>query len=79
LASLDLPRYEELVLRAVGTVLAPVCGIFESQFAEYFRVHASLHEFDRYTAPALPGTARPKLVKIKLPARAEVVGEPLLV
>jgi DNA polymerase-2 len=77
LASLDLPRYEELVLRAAGTVIAPVCGIYESQFPEYFRLHASPHEFDRYTAPTLPGTARPKPVKIRLPARAEVVGKPL--
>jgi len=77
LASLDLPRYEELILRAAGTVLAPVCGIFESQFPEYFRLHASPHEFDRYTAPALPGTARTGPVKIRPPARVEVVGEPL--
>ncbi len=58
LASLDIARYEELVLRAAGTVLAPVCGILESQFPAYFRQHASPHEFDRYTSQALPGAAK---------------------
>lgn len=56
LASLDLARYEELTLRAAGTVLAPVCGILESQFPAYYRQHAGREEFDRYVAQPLPAS-----------------------
>jgi len=67
-ASLDLARYQTLTLRAAGTVLAPVCGILESEFAEYFRLHASTLEFDRFAAQVLPGTARlPGVVRRRKP------------
>lgn len=53
LDSLDVARYEALTLRAAGTVLAPVCGILESAFTEYYRQHASPLPFDRYEAQRL--------------------------
>ena len=56
LESLDLARYQMLTLRAAGTVLAPVCGILESEFPEYFRLQTSPHEFDRLAAQKLPGS-----------------------
>jgi DNA polymerase-2 len=56
--SVDLARYQMLTLRAAATILAPVCGILESEFPDYFRLHTSPLEFDRFAAQSLPGSGR---------------------
>ncbi len=71
-ASLDLARYQLLTLRAAATVLAPVCGILESEFPDYFRLHTSPLELDRFTAQALPA---PRPLPTAARARAALPGD----